>query len=92
VGNKIFTEWQKAGIELAFFATGFICGYPPCPHVDYMRDLAEKAYGLKVIMGTHPIDSNFWVSHNTTAQDFEVPLFSSFRGICKRHSFALDDI
>ena len=64
MGNKIFTEWQKAGIELAFFAAGFICGYPPCPHVDYMRDLAEKAYGLKVIMGTHPIDSNFWVSHN----------------------------
>lgn len=62
-GNKIFSEWKKAGIELAFFSTGFHCGYPPCPHLKFMRDLAEKAYGLKVVMGTHPIDSNFWASH-----------------------------
>jgi predicted metal-binding protein len=63
-GNKVFVEWQKAGIELAFFSTGFHCAYPPCPHLKYLRDLAEKSYGLKVVMGTHPIDSNFWASHN----------------------------
>ena len=33
--------------------------------------------------------SNEWF--NTTAQDFEVPLFSFFCVICKRYSFALDD-
>ena len=38
-------------------------GYPTCPHLKYMRDLAEKSYGLKVVMGTYPIDSNFWASH-----------------------------
>lgn len=63
VGNKIFAEWKKAGIELAFFSTGFMCGYPPCPHMKFMRELAEKSYGMKVVMGTHPIDSNFWASH-----------------------------
>ena len=63
VGNKIFAEWKKAGIELAFFATGFNCAYPPCPHLTFMRDLAEKSYGMKVVMGTHPIDANFWASH-----------------------------
>ena len=64
VGNKVFSEWKKAGIELAFFSSGFHCGYPPCPSLNYMRDLAEKSYGMKVVLGTHPIDTNFWESHN----------------------------
>jgi hypothetical protein len=44
-------------------ATGFVVGYPPCPHIEHFCDLIEKHHGLKVVIGTHPIPEKYFVTH-----------------------------
>jgi hypothetical protein len=31
----------------------------------FMRDLVEKYYSMKVVVGTHPIPTTFWERHNS---------------------------
>ena len=36
-------EMLKNGVEVIHFATGFIVGYPPCPHLIFLRKfITEK--------------------------------------------------
>jgi predicted metal-binding protein len=57
-------EMKKNGVEVIHFATGFIVGYPPCPFVDHFRKFINDKYGLKVIIGTHPIPQKYWITHS----------------------------
>jgi len=61
--NKVLEGMQKEGVEVVFLATAFVCGYPPCPHIDFLRDLIEKVFGMKVVIGTHPLPQNFYDRH-----------------------------
>ena len=56
-------EMKKNGAEVIHLATGFLVGYPPCPHIDdFVRFIPEK-YGMDVVLGTHPIPENYYATH-----------------------------
>jgi predicted metal-binding protein len=57
-------EMKNNGAEAIHFATGFIVGYPPCPHITYLRDFIEARYGLEVVYGTHPIPQKYLDMHD----------------------------
>ncbi len=56
-------EMIKNGAEVIHFATGFVVGYPPCPYIDHFKKFIEKKYGVKVVIGTHPIPQKYYLTH-----------------------------
>lgn len=56
-------EMKKNGITHIHFATGFLVGYPPCPYMEYFKNFIEEKYGMKVIMGTHPVPQKYYKTH-----------------------------
>jgi predicted metal-binding protein len=56
-------EMKKNGAEVIHLATGFIVGYPPCPHIRQFKEFIEKRYGLPVVVGTHPIPLKYLDVH-----------------------------
>ena len=64
-GNLEFApeEMKKNGAEVIHFATGMVVGYPPCPYINHFKDFIETKYGLKVIVGTHPIPEKYYIVH-----------------------------
>jgi predicted metal-binding protein len=64
-GNIEYTgqEMIKNGVKVIHFATGFLVGYPPCPYMDTFKNLLEKKYGIKVVLGTHPIPQKYLDMH-----------------------------
>ena len=64
-GNIEYTgqEMIKNGVKVIHFATGFLVGYPPCPYMDTFKNLLEKKYGVKVVLGTHPIPQKYLDMH-----------------------------
>lgn len=71
--ESVPAEMVKNGAEAIHLATGFVVGYPPCPHIRQFKSFIETAYGIPVVVGTHPIpqkyvqihkDLSFWRDHN----------------------------
>lgn len=64
-GNIEYTpeEMIKNGVDVIHFATGFVVGYPPCPHISYFKKFIEEKYKLPVVIGTHPIPQKYMVTH-----------------------------
>ena len=58
-------EMKKNGATVIHLATGMLVGYPPCPRIDYFRRYIDTAFGLPVIVGTHPIPEKYFVIHET---------------------------
>ena len=56
-------EMKKNGVTALHFATGLIVGYPPCPHLGHFRDFVVARYGMKVVIGTHPIPQKYYNIH-----------------------------
>ena len=56
-------EMKKNGVEVIHFATGFVVGYPPCPYISRFKQFIEEKYGLKVVVGTHPIPEKYYQTH-----------------------------
>lgn len=56
-------EMKKNGAEVIHFATGMVVGYPPCPRICYFKKFIETKFGLKVVIGTHPIPEKYLISH-----------------------------
>ncbi len=56
-------EMVKNGVEAIHLATGLVVGYPPCPRVVQFRDFIEEKYGVKVVIGTHPIPEKYMTTH-----------------------------
>ncbi|UZN23610.1 CGGC domain-containing protein [bacterium 3DAC] len=56
-------EMKKNGAEVIHLATGFVVGYPPCPYIQYFKGYIEKRFGLKVVIGTHPIPQKYYDMH-----------------------------
>lgn len=56
-------EMKKNGAEVIHFATGMVVGYPPCPYINYFKDFIESKYGIKVVVGTHPIPEKYFSTH-----------------------------
>jgi len=57
-------EMKKNGVTHVHLATGFLVGYPPCPHIAHFEKFITEKYGLKVIIGTHPIPQKYYITHN----------------------------
>ena len=57
-------EMKKNGAQVIHLATGLVVGYPPCPHIEYFREFIQKKYGLKVVVGTHPIPEKYFKVHD----------------------------
>jgi predicted metal-binding protein len=56
-------EMKKNGAQVIHFATGLVVGYPPCPYIQHFKDYLETAYGLGVVLGTHPIPEKYFQVH-----------------------------
>jgi len=56
-------EMKRNGAEVIHLATGFVVGYPPCPYLDYFVRMIPEKFGLKVVVGTHPIPQKYWRIH-----------------------------
>ena len=64
-GNIEYTpeEMIKNGAQVIHLATGFIVGYPPCPYITHFRDFIKEKYGIKIVIGTHPIPQKYYNVH-----------------------------
>jgi hypothetical protein len=40
-----------------------VVGYPPCPHIGTFKAFLEKRYGIRVVVGTHPIPKKYLDMH-----------------------------
>ena len=58
-------EMIKNGAQVIHLATGLVVGYPPCPYISTFQDFLEKRFGVKVVIGTHPIPTKYLEMHTT---------------------------
>jgi len=56
-------EMKKNGTDVVHLATGLVVGYPPCPRLQDFRKFIPAKYGLDVVVGTHPIPQNYYLTH-----------------------------
>ena len=56
-------EMKKNGAQVIHLATGFLVGYPPCPHIEYFRRFIPAKYQMEVVLGTHPIPQKYFDIH-----------------------------
>lgn len=56
-------EMMKNGATVVHLATGFLVGYPPCPHLEHFVRMIPEKYGLRVVVGTHPIPQKYYRVH-----------------------------
>jgi len=52
-------EMIRNGAEAIHLATGFVVGYPPCPHLDELVAFVRRRYGVPVVVGTHPVPEKY---------------------------------
>lgn len=45
------------------FATCFLLGFPPCPHMETLEKFIKTKKGMKVTFGTHPIPQKYFIHH-----------------------------
>ncbi len=57
-------ELKKNGAEVIHFATGMVVGYPPCPYINQFKEFIVTKYGIKVVVGTHPIPEKYFITHS----------------------------
>jgi predicted metal-binding protein len=69
-------EMVKNGAEVIHLATGLVVGYPPCPYIDTFQEFLTQRYGLKVIVGTHPIPEKYFTMH-TSLGTWEDPAWTA---------------
>jgi predicted metal-binding protein len=56
-------EMKKNGAQVIHLATGLVVGYPPCPWLDAFCEFIPAKYNLEVVVGTHPIPQNYYLTH-----------------------------
>ena len=56
-------EMVKNGAQVIHLATGLLVGYPPCPYLDTFKNFLEHRYGVKVVLGKHPIPQKYLDMH-----------------------------
>jgi len=66
-GNVEYTgeEMVKNGAQVIHLATGMLVGYPPCPYIQTFIYYLQKRYGVKVVVGTHPIPQKYLDLHTS---------------------------
>jgi len=66
-GNVEYTgeEMVKNGAQVIHLATGLLVGYPPCPYICTFKAFLEERYGVRVVLGTHPIPQKYLDLHTS---------------------------
>jgi predicted metal-binding protein len=67
-------EMIKNGAEVIHLATGLVVGYPPCPRLPRFVEFLKTAYGVEVVVGTHPIPENYHLRH-TRLKTWDSPVW-----------------
>jgi predicted metal-binding protein len=67
-------EMKRNGAEVVHLATGLVVEYPPCPRIEAFSDFIRAKYGLEVVIGTHPVPQNYYLTHQ------QLGAWSSSRG------------
>jgi len=67
-------EMKKNQAEVIHLATGMVVGYPPCPRINHFRNFISEKYGLKVVVGTHPIPQKYYITHKALGT-WETPVW-----------------
>jgi predicted metal-binding protein len=58
-------EMKNNGADTVHLATGFVVGYPPCPHLEFFREYIPRQFGLDVVVGTHPVPEKYQLVHES---------------------------
>ncbi len=61
--ENVPAEMKKNGAQAIHLATCFIVGYPPCQNIRKFKEFIEIAYGLPVVIGSHPIPLKYFENH-----------------------------
>lgn len=61
--ENVPAELKKNGAQAIHLATCFVVGYPPCQHICQFKEFIETAYGLPVVVGTHPVPLKYFENH-----------------------------
>jgi predicted metal-binding protein len=61
--EEVVSGIKKHGAEAIHFATGVLAGYPPCHYLEVLKQFTEETTGLPVIIGTHPMPTNYITMH-----------------------------
>lgn len=56
-------EMRRNEATVVHLATGFLVGYPPCPHLEHFAELIPRKFGMRVAIGTHPVPQKYWLTH-----------------------------
>ena len=64
-GNIEYTpeEMIKNEVDVIHLATGMVVGYPPCKNINHFKNFIQDKYGVKVVVGTHPIPEKYYITH-----------------------------
>lgn len=91
VENSV-TGMQKYGVNAIHFATGVLAGYPPCNYLDTMVKFIENKTNLPVIIGTHPMPTNYIEMHNRIGDwsDEHKKMLEKFSLLTQRESLKYD--
>ena len=57
-------EMKDNGADVIHLATGFIVGYPPCPYIKDFENVITEKFGMKVVVGTHPVPEKYNKIHS----------------------------
>ncbi|MDA3907046.1 MAG: CGGC domain-containing protein [Bacteroidales bacterium] len=57
-------EMKKNGAEVIHLATGLLVGFPPCPYLEHFKKFIPEKFGMKVVIGTHPIPEKYKTTHD----------------------------
>ena len=57
-------EMVKNGAEIIHLATGLVVGYPPCPYIETFQNFLQQRFGVRVVVGTHPIPEKYLIMHS----------------------------
>ncbi len=58
-------EMKKNGADVIHLATGLVVGYPPCTRLQDFCEFIPAKFGIPVIVGTHPIPQNYYLTHQS---------------------------
>jgi predicted metal-binding protein len=61
--ENVPAEMKKNGAQAIHLATCFVVGYPPCNNIRKFKEFIETAYGLPVVIGSHPIPLKYLENH-----------------------------
>ena len=91
--ENVPAEMKKNGAQAIHLATCFVVGYPPCQDIRQFKEFIETAYGLPVVIGSHPIPLKYLENHEklsfwkqTKMEEIAGALIAEDRGVMENYN------